>query len=375
VINFIASGLVCFPNRLLLKKMDKQKYLYLTLYLVLILLHSCANQNTYKNYCLQKQYIKNASIYYENDSFTLAEPYYINAAKKARPDVDFTLSALTVFMNTNNRKQFNNALKNMPKHAIKCYNTDSIRYGTFMSCILERFIFNDSLLMEYIKKDYYSAKILTHLTSQEKIIASKKKMRLLSELIKLNETDIKLRENLKLSYELDSINNFQFYSIIKSGWPNRNKFGEHTQFLLIHMPDTFFYSPYHIPKKAYKAAKNNNLNWSVYEHLMRRGPVISDLVFNKKSLDVHYLSKHLKLKDEELTLYFLIIYCLNEFYDIPLNKIHLSVEYKDNKNFIRYQNMIHGIEQYVSDNPANKLNLSFKSSKVNRIVVKLDNWL
>lgn len=340
------------------------------------MLQSCVNTSSYRSYCLQKQHIKKATSYYKNDSFTFAEPYYIEAAKIARPDVNFTLSALTVFMNTDNRKQFNYTLKNMPKYALKCYTTDTIQYGTYTGCILERFIFNDSLLMQYIKEDYYSVNILNNLISQEIIDVSKKKMFfLLAALIKLNETDIELRKKSVLSYEFDLKNNFKFYSLVKRGWPNRNKIGEHTHFLLIHMPDTFFYSPYYIQKKAYKAAKKNKLDWSVYEHLMRRGPIISDLVFNKKSLNIHYLSKHLKLKDEELTLYFLIIYCLKEFYDIPLNKIHLSVEYEDNKNFIRYQNMIRGIEQHVSDNPANKLNLSFNSSKVNRIVVKLDNWL
>jgi len=338
----------------------------------ILLINSCNNRHSYKNYYKQKLYLRKADTLFENDSFKLAEPYYLKAMKIVRPDVDVTLNSLTVYMHTDNRKQFNRSLKNMPKHAIKCYTTDTIRYGTFMGCVLERFIFSDSLLMEYIKKDYYSAKILTHLTSQEKIIASKKKMRLLSELIKLNETDIKLRENYKISsYELDSINNFQFYSIIKSGWPNRNKIGDHTHFLVIHMPDTYFASPYNIHKKAYKAAQRNKLDWSVYEHLIRRGPYVSELVFNKKSLDIYQLSQHLNLNDELLTLDYLIGYCLSEFYEIPLNKIHLSIEYKDEKSLLRYQNILREIEQSVSPFKDEILNLVWSKSKANKISISL----
>lgn len=353
--------------------MKKIEFKYICILLIMVLNNSCIGINSYKNYYKQKLYLRKADTHFENDSFKLAEPYYLKAMKIARPDVDVTLNSLTVYMHMDNRKQFNKTLKNMPKGAIKCYTKDTIRYGTFTGCVLERFIFNDSLLMEYIKKDYYSAKILTHLTSKEKIIASKKKMRLLSELIKLNESDIKLRENFVISSnELDSINNFQFYSIIKRCWPNRNKIGDHTHFLVIHMPDTYFASPYNIHKKAYKAAERNKLDWSVYEHLIRRGPYVSELVFNKMSLDIYQLSRHLNLNDELLTLDYLIGYCLTEFYEIPLNNIHLSVEYKDNKNLLRYQKAIHEIEQYASKNHSSKLNLTFKKSSVNRIIVKLN---
>lgn len=356
--------------------MQKHKHSYFPILSIFILLQGCVNTNSYKNYYLQKLYIRKAATYFKNDSFKQAEPYYLKATKIARLEVNVCLSALPVYIGTNNRKQFNKVLKSIPKYAIKCYCTDTIKYGTYLGCMLERFILNDSLWMDYIKKDSNSTKILNHLISQEAIDVSKKKMQLLNALIKLNETDIKLRENFMISSEeADSINNFQFYSLIKRGWPNRNKIGNHTDFLVIHMPDIYFHSPYNINKKAYKAAKKNKLDWSMYEHLIRRGPYVSELVFNKKSLDIHQLSQHLRLNNEVLTLDYLIVYCLTEFYRIPLNKIHLSVEYKDEKNLLRYQKAILEIEQHASDDPANKLNLSFKSSKVNRIVVKLDNWL